>query len=107
MILNYFLVFKMDNSKQIIEKERREEKAEAVILKIVSTTTKGFAFNVYKDEELTKIKYIGKISKDHLDDQCTCHSYMFGNSEDYKKTHPLPFQCKHILQAHIMMEDFW
>lgn len=95
----------MDSSKQILEKERREEAAEGVIVRLSSTTMHGFAFNVYNNDE--KLKYIGEISKDHVHDECTCHSFMFGNNEDYKKTHPLPFQCKHIIAAHKMMEDFW
>ncbi|MGI9229921.1 MAG: hypothetical protein ACR2P9_08695 [Gammaproteobacteria bacterium] len=96
----------MDKAKEIKEKEKREAAAEDVTVRLSSTTTKGFAFNVYGNTD-EKLKYIGEISKDHLADECTCSSFMFGNNEDYKKTHPLPFQCKHIMAAHMMMEGLW
>ena len=97
----------MDTSKQILEKEKREERAKDVIVRLCSSTMQGFSFNVYKDEETEKIKYIGTITEDHKGDDCTCQSFMHGNNENYQKTHPLPFQCKHIIAAHKMMEGFW
>ena len=96
----------LDKSKEILEQERRETKAEDVTVKLTSTTMNGFAFTVYKDDT-EKTKYIGEISKDHKSDECTCCSFMYGNNEDYVKTHPLPFQCKHIIAAHKMMEGYW
>lgn len=97
----------MENSKQIFEKEKREERSKDVIVKLASSTTKGFNFNVHKNDEKERIKYIGSISEDHKDDSCTCQSFMHGNSENYQKTNPLPFQCKHIIKAHSMMEGYW
>ncbi len=97
----------MNNSKQIFELEKRKEKSKKVIVRLSSSTTKGFDFNVYTDEEIEKLKYIGTISKDHTDDSCTCMSFTHGNSEDYVKINPLPFTCKHILKAHLMMEGYW
>ena len=97
----------MENSKQILEKEKREERSKDVIVRLTSSTTKGYNFDVYTNDLKEKIKYIGTISENHLDDSCTCQSFMHGNSENYQKENPLPFQCKHILAAHKMMEGFW
>ena len=97
----------METSKQILEKEKRELAAGDVIVRLSSSTTKGFNFNVYTNDLKEKIKYIGTISQDHKDDSCTCHSFMFGNNENYVKENPLPFECKHIMAAHKMMEGFW
>ena len=97
----------MQTSKQILEKERREEKSNDVITRLTSCTTKGFNFDVYTDDLKEKIKYIGTISHNHLDDSCVCQSFMHGNSENYQKENPLPFQCKHIIAAHSLMEGYW
>lgn len=97
----------MQNSKTILELQRRKEKSKEVIVRLASSTTKGFNFNVNKDTDSEKLKYIGTISKDHTDDSCTCQSFMHGNSENYQKENPLPFTCKHILAAHNLMEGFW
>lgn len=97
----------MNNSKQIKELERREQKSKEVIVRLASSTTKGFNFNVHTDADTKKLKYIGTISEDHTDDSCTCQSFMHGNSENYQKENPLPFTCKHIIKAHSMMEGFW
>ena len=95
----------MQNSKNILELEKREQKAKDVTVRLCSSTTRGFTFNVYNEDE--KIKYIGDISQDHTDDSCTCQSFMHGNSENYQKENPLPFTCKHIIKAHSMMEGYW
>lgn len=97
----------MENSKTILEKERRVEKSKNVIVRLASSTTKGFNFNVHNDDLKEQLRYIGTISKDHLNDSCTCQSFMHGNSENYQRENPLPFQCKHIIKAHSMMEGFW
>lgn len=97
----------MENSKSILEQEKRVQKSKDVITRLTSSTTKGFNFDVYTDDLKEKIKYIGTISKDHTDDSCTCQSFMHGNSENYQKENPLPFTCKHILGAHLLMEGFW
>ncbi len=97
----------MINSKQIFELERREERAKDVIVSLGSETDFGYKFLTYTDEHREKIKYFGNISQDHKHDDCTCQSFYHGNSENYKKTNPLPFQCKHIIGAHEIMEVFW
>lgn len=97
----------METSKQILELEKRKTRAKDVIVRLSSSTTKGFNFNVYTDKIKEKLRYIGTISKDHTDDSCTCQSFMIGNSENYQKTNPLPFTCKHILGAHNLMRGFW
>ena len=71
----------MQTSKQILEKERREERSNDVITRLTSSTTKGFNFDVYTNDIKEKIKYIGTISKDHTDDSCTCQSFMMGNTD--------------------------
>ncbi len=97
----------MKNSKQIFEAEKRAKRAKDVTVRLSSSTTKGFNFDVYTDELVEKLKYIGTINKSHTDDSCTCQSFMHGNSENYQKENPLPFTCKHILAAHQLMEGYW
>ncbi len=97
----------MENSKLLFEKAKRKERSIDVTVRLTSSTTKGFNFDVYTNDIKEKTKYIGSISKDNLDDYCTCQSFMMGNSENYQKTNPLPFQCKHIMAAHKLMEGFW
>ena len=97
----------MENSKTIQELEKREEKSKDVITRLTSSTTKGFNFDVYTNDLKEKTKYIGTISQDHTDDSCTCPSFYHGNSENYVKTNPLPFTCKHILAAQTLMEGYW
>jgi hypothetical protein len=64
-----------------------------VIVKLVSTSTKGFLFNAYSADD--KVKYLGEISQDHKSDSCTCMGNTMGNN------------CKHIKKAHLQMEGFW
>lgn len=98
----------MNTSKQIFEKEKRIQRAKEVTVRLSSSTTTGFNFNVYANDDLKeKIKYIGTISETHEDDSCTCQSFMHGNSENYQRDNPLPFNCKHILAAHNLMEGYW
>jgi len=97
----------LENSKSILEQEKRVQKSKDVITRLTSSTTKGFNFDVYTDDLKEKIKYIGTISKDHTDDSCTCQSFMHGNSENYQKENPLPFTCKHILAAQNLMDGYW
>jgi len=95
----------MQNSKIILELEKRKQRDVDVSVKLASSSMNGFYFNVYKEDD--KIKYIGQISQDHTHDECTCQSFMHGNNENYTKTNPLPFTCKHILAAHNLMDGFW
>jgi len=97
----------MINSKLILEEAKRIVNSVDVIVRLCSSTTNGFSFKVLKTVDSKTSKYIGEISKDHKSDECTCSSFMFGNNENYKKTNPLPFQCKHVIKAHSIMEGFW
>lgn len=97
----------METSKQILEKEKRIQRSNDVIVRLSSSTTKGFNFNVHTDELKERLRYIGTISEDHVEDSCTCQSFMMGNSENYQRDNPLPFECKHIIKAHSLMEGFW
>ena len=65
----------MQNSKQIFEKQKREERAKDVTVVLSSSTTTGFNFDVKRNDEKERIKYIGSISKNNLDDSCTCQSF--------------------------------
>lgn len=97
----------MENSKTIFAKEKREQRSKDVITRLTSSTTKGFNFDVYTDDLKEKTKYIGTISEDLTYDSCTCQSFLLGNSENYQRDNPLPFQCKHIIAAHKLMDGFW
>jgi len=97
----------METSKQIFEKEKRIQKSKDVIVRLSSSTTTGFNFNVYTDEIKERLRYIGTINESDTDDSCTCQSFMHGNSENYQRDNPLPFTCKHIIKAHSMMEGYW
>jgi len=63
------------------------------IVKLVSTSTKGFLFNAYNADD--DVKYLGEISQDHKADSCTC----MGNT--------MGLVCKHIKKAHEQMENLW
>jgi len=65
----------------------------ATIVRLVSTSTKGYLFNAYTEDD--KVKYLGEISQDHKADSCTC----MGNT--------MGLACKHIKKAHEQMEGFW
>lgn len=109
----------MNTSKQILELEKRKERSKDVITRLTSSyfsteivgdvkiTTRGFNFDVYTNDQKEKVKYIGKISQNHLDDRCICDSFTHGNSENYQKENPIPYQCKHIIAAHSMTEGYW
>lgn len=97
----------MQTSKQILEKDERIKKSKDVIVRLSSSTTKGFNFNVYTDEIKEKLRYIGTINHNHTDDSCTCTSFMMGNSENYQRENPSPFQCKHIIASHKLMVGYW
>ena len=93
----------MDTSKQIFEAQRREEKSKDVTVKFLPFyDSKGYHFNVYNDE---KIKYIGFVAKDRIHDECTCHSFMFGNNENYQRNHGHNFNCKHLLKTRSLLGE--
>lgn len=94
----------MDTSKQIFEKQRRIEKSSDVILKFVPFyDNKGYHFNIYNKDEETK--YIGFVARDNKHDECTCHSFMFGNNENYQSEHGVNFNCKHLIRARTLLGD--
>ena len=41
--------------------------------------------------------------KPHQKDFCTCESFFFSNSDEYKKANPVAFQCKHLIAAREQM----
>ena len=64
-------------------------------------------FNVHDYEDLKKIKYMGRITdKRTHDEYCTCDDNFWRNTEDYKKTHALSFQCKHQLAYREFLAKF-
>ena len=94
----------MDTSKQIFEQQKREEKAKNVSVKFIPFyDQKVYHFNVYDAEG--KIKYIGVVAKDKLHDECTCHSFMFGNNENYQREHGRNFNCKHLICARTLLGE--
>lgn len=87
----------MDEGKQTLQKERRESKAEEVLITFIDGAFQHF--NVLDSEG--KIKHLGILmeKEPHAKDMCTCSSFYFGNSDEYKKSHPAAFQCKHLIKS--------
>lgn len=100
-----------DKGKEILEKERREERAKDVVIQFVDTNLQHFNVLAEKDEIDKKsglikfkkgdIKYYGVVigKEPNKSDFCTCPSYWYEMDDDYKKTHAEAFQCKHIIEA--------
>lgn len=102
----------MDEGKQILQDDKRKERSKDVEIQFVDGVFQHFNVVAADDEfdkknpELLKlkkgeIKYLGAIiSKEpHQKDFCTCESFYFGNSDEYKKANPAAFQCKHLHAA--------
>ena len=79
----------MDAGKENIFKERRKQRASSVRIVFVDSDR----FNVVDEEG--NLKYVGCL--DPCD--CTCPSFINGNTEQYIRSHPAFFKCKHIYQA--------
>jgi hypothetical protein len=99
----------LDAGKQILHDEKRKERAADVSIQFIDGLFQHFNVIASEDEydkknpELLKrkkgeIKYMGiLVSKEpHKNDLCTCESFYFGNSDEYKKANPAAFQCKHL-----------
>lgn len=102
----------MDAGKEIQFEERREQRASDVEIQFIDEGFHHFNVLAVKDEvdkknpELVKTKkgekkHLGAIwSQDpSIKDFCTCESFYFGNSDEYKKSHTAAFQCKHLIKA--------
>lgn len=102
----------MDLGKETIQEEKRKERAKDVSIKFIDSRLQHFDVIASEDEfdkknpELLKhkkgdVKYLGAIIErnPHQNDFCTCPSFYFGNSDEYKKAHPAAFQCKHLIEA--------
>ena len=91
--------------------DKRKERAKEVVIQFLGD---GVHFNVIapedeydkKNKELIKYKkgetkHYGILigQEPHQKDVCTCESFYFGNSDDYKKTNAASFQCKHLHKA--------
>lgn len=100
----------MDAGKQLIQDEKRQERARDVQIQFID----GNHFNVLtkedefdkKNPELIKrkkgeIKYYGVLvtKEPHSRDFCTCESAWYGNTDEFKKSSPIAFQCKHLHAA--------
>jgi len=87
----------MDIGKQQIFLQRRKERATQVSVVFCDSNSFVVVKVPIVDGELkmTNVKYFGRLDPD----SCTCASFYHGNSEDYQRLHPNPFQCKHILKA--------
>lgn len=102
----------MDAGKQILNEEKRKQRAKDVVIQFIDDKCQHFNVLSIKDEydrknpELLKIKagdvkHLGVIlgREPNQKDFCTCESFYFGNSDEYKKANPAAFQCKHIIEA--------
>lgn len=100
----------MDAGKEILFDERRQARAAEVGLRFHDQ----YHFDVItaKDEFDKKFPDLIKVKKGDVKhrgviwsrepnakDFCTCESFTFGNSDEYKKSHTFAFQCKHIHAA--------
>lgn len=83
----------MDSGKETIFDERRKARIDKVKIVFVDPTH----FNVVDDEG--NLKYVGSV--DPVD--CTCHSFINLNTEQYEKAHPEPAKCKHIYKAEYIL----
>lgn len=102
----------METGKQILEMERRKERAKDVVVRFVSDTAKNLHFETIKTDSKG---YAGWIDKEAGEkpglDKCDCKNFEFGQkypeiTTDHKKQeslffaeHGYNFQCKHILAA--------
>lgn len=86
----------MDEGKYSLFEEKRKEKSKEVKIVFVDADNN---FNVTDPEG--NLKYVGKIvsEKPHLDDDCTCQSFMHGNVKVFIDSHGYAFQCKHLMKA--------
>jgi hypothetical protein len=101
----------MDAGKQIIQDEKRQEKAADVSVQFIDGLFQHFNIVAAADEfdkktgdlktKQGEIKYLGIIieKEPHKNDFCTCPSFYFGQSDEYKKANPAAFQCKHLHAA--------
>ena len=97
-MLNKLLTFKAKNLLRLskfLEIKLATKQVTPGIVRLCSSTTKGFNFNVYFDEDQTNTKYMGTISQDHKDDSCTCMGNTMGKN------------CKHIKEAYTNMNGYW
>jgi hypothetical protein len=103
----------LDAGKQILHDEKRKKRAEDVKIQFIDGLFQHFNVAVEdecdrKNPELLKrrkgeIKYYGVLiaKEPHKNDLCTCESFYFGNSDEYKKANTAAFQCKHLHKARL------
>ena len=101
----------MDAGKEIIFDERRQARAKEVGIQFVDGLYQHFNVITTKDEFDKKtgllklaagtIKHMGILwgREPSIKDVCTCESFQFGNSDEFKKSHTHSFQCKHLHSA--------
>ena len=87
--------------------ERRKVASKEV--KVQFTNDLFEQFNVL--DEVDKVKYFGIITKDSLDNECSCPSFLYGMRYDklddeskrgesrYVTENGKPFACKHLIRA--------
>ena len=86
----------MDSGKETIFEERRKARANTVKIVFVNPTD----FNVVDEEG--SLKYVGTVKEPV---NCTCHSFVNLNTEQYEKSHAEPAKCKHIYRAEEILSD--
>lgn len=97
----------MLSSKEIFSDEKRIVASRDVYVQIADLGVNHSYFNVYDPNDLTKIKYMGKITENRTHDEyCTCPDNFHRNTEDYKRTHAESFQCKHQIAYREYLQKF-
>lgn len=87
----------VDKGKEIKYQEARQVRAKDV--KVVFIDGLFQHFNILNED--SSIKHLGVVyeKEPNSKDFCTCESFFYSNSDDYKKTHAFSFQCKHLIAA--------
>lgn len=96
----------MEMSKEIFQNEEKIIRAKKVVVEFADFMGNHAHFNVI-DPDTKKIKYMGQISinRNHSD-FCTCPDNFHRNTENYKKTHALSYQCIHQIAYHEFLINF-
>jgi hypothetical protein len=101
----------MDKGKQILELQKREARAKEVGIQFIDELFQHFNVLATNDEfdkktgapkfKKGEIKHLGVLfdKEPTFKDVCTCESFFFGNSDEFKKANIASFQCKHLIAA--------
>ena len=97
----------MQTSKEIFSNERRVIASKGVYVQIADIGKDHSYFLIYDPKDITIKKYMGKINEANDHSQyCICPDNFHRNTEDYKRTHPYGFQCKHQIAYREYLSKF-